>query len=208
MVSIKRKKPIPESPATRVPLLRQPVSDVLWVPREDLLPNDYNPNHVPPRELALLRHSILVDGWTQPIVCLDDGRTIVDGFHRWSVSGDPAIAALTGGLVPIVCIDADRTKRIAATVRHNRARGHHGIAPMSQIVHELRDAGLSDGEIQRELGMEEEEVIRLGDQSKMPERVARAVGGFSESWQPENYRKDPPPAPQPTSDGRRLEAEE
>ncbi len=161
----------------------QPVSSVTWVPREKLIPNDYNPNHVPPLELKLLKRSILAQGWTQPIVVLSDGKTIVDGFHRWTVSGDKQIVALTGGHVPIVIIDADETQRVAATIRHNRARGEHGITPMCSIVRRFLDAGLTIEEVMAELGMQREEVLRLADQRGRPE----AVGGekeFNGGWQP------------------------
>lgn len=161
----------------------QPVSSVTWVPRDSLIPNDYNPNHVPPLELKLLKRSILAQGWTQPIVVLSDGKTIVDGFHRWTVSVDKQIAAMTGGLVPIVIIDADETQRVAATIRHNRARGEHGITPMCSIVRGFLDSGLTIEEVMAELGMQREEVLRLADQRGRPE----AVGGdkeFSSGWQP------------------------
>jgi len=164
-------------------LARQPVSRVRWVPRASLVPNDYNPNHVPPLELKLLKRSILLQGWTQPIVVLADGVTIVDGFHRWTVAGDKQIAALTGGLVPVVVIDADQTQRVAATIRHNRARGEHGITPMSSIVSGLLASGLAIEEVMAELGMQREEVLRLADQRGRPE----AIGGersFGAAWEP------------------------
>lgn len=165
------------------PVACQPVSRVRWVPRASLVPNDYNPNHVPPLELKLLKRSILLQGWTQPIVVLADGVTIVDGFHRWTVAGDKQVAALTGGLVPIVVIDADPTQRVAATIRHNRARGEHGITPMSSIVSGLLASGLAIEEVMAELGMQREEVLRLADQRGRPE----AIGGdraFGAAWEP------------------------
>lgn len=81
-------------------------------------------------------------------------------------------------------IDADATQRVAATIRHNRARGEHGINPMSSIVAGLLESGLSIEEIMAELGMQREEVLRLADQRGRPE----AVGGgrlFGEAWTPE-----------------------
>jgi ParB-like chromosome segregation protein Spo0J len=69
---------------------QQPISNVQWIDRELLQANDYNPNHVASPELRLLAQSILESGWTQPIVArsVDNGRyEIVDGFHRWTVSG-------------------------------------------------------------------------------------------------------------------------
>ena len=65
-----------------------PVAHVQWVKRDTLHANDYNPNVVARTERALLKLSIMEDGWTQPIVARTDGE-IVDGFHRWSISADP-----------------------------------------------------------------------------------------------------------------------
>ena len=105
-------------------LEKQPVSTVRWIHRDELQPNDYNPNKVMPPELELLVLSIIEDGWTQPIVCLSD-LTIVDGFHRYTVSADPRIIAQTNGYVPVVIITADPIHRKMSTIRHNRARGQH-----------------------------------------------------------------------------------
>jgi ParB-like chromosome segregation protein Spo0J len=69
---------------------KQPVNQVQWIDRNELNANDYNPNYVAPPELELLKTSIKEDGWTQPIVILQD-KTIVDGFHRWTVSADPEL---------------------------------------------------------------------------------------------------------------------
>lgn len=74
-------------------VLANPVDDlqleqlkIEWVPRQSLRPNLYNPNRMSDHDRALLRQSILEDGWTQPIVTLVDG-TIVDGEQRWTTSG-------------------------------------------------------------------------------------------------------------------------
>ena len=65
---------------------------VEWVPRKTLRTNIYNPNRMTSQDRALLRQSILEDGWTQPIVTLLDG-TIVDGEQRWTVAGGPIAVA-------------------------------------------------------------------------------------------------------------------
>lgn len=162
---------------------KQPVSTVEWVNRSTLKANDYNPNHVAPPELELLKVSILRDGWTQPIVTLADGQTIVDGFHRWTVSGDAEVAKITNGKVPIVKMNhqASSSERMAATIRHNRARGVHGIKPMAEIVRAMLEEDLPVERICAELGMEAEEVMRLADQIGM---VALGANGFGNGWEP------------------------
>lgn len=162
---------------------KQPISSVQWVPRGSLKANSYNPNRVAPPELELLRVSIREDGWTQPVVTLADG-TIVDGFHRWTVSADRDIRAMTGGLVPVVVIDADPAHRMMSTIRHNRARGTHAVLRMAEIVRAMVGAGLKPEEICRRLGMEDEELERLLDRSGMTVRGTVGVEGFGRAWVP------------------------
>ena len=118
----------------------QPIDAVEWVARDTLTSNGYNPNHVARPELKLLKLSIMADGWTQPIVAREDGQ-IVDGFHRWTISADPEISALTNGLVPVVRLRPalEMADQMASTIRHNRARGQHGVIPMADIVTSLKD---------------------------------------------------------------------
>lgn len=126
--------------------------------------------------MRLLKTSILEDGWTQPLVVNPD-NTIVDGFHRWTLAADKEIAALTGGLVPVVYLHGktEGEKRMA-TIRHNRARGTHGVLQMSAIVEDMLGEGLSVLEIMKQLGMEREEVERLANQAGILEFIE---GGFS-----------------------------
>lgn len=168
-----------------------PIANVVWTDPADLRANDYNPNQVYPPELDLLKTSLRLSGWTQPIVARPDGE-IVDGFHRWSIHNpesplyDEALATRTGGLVPVVRLPADtpRSEQMMATVRHNRARGEHAVLKMAGIVRSLHDEqGLSFEEIGERLGMEEEEIDRLYDSGGMTQR-GRAEA-FSAGWVPE-----------------------
>jgi len=168
----------------------QPVANVHWISRDLLHANGYNPNRVAGPEMALLALSIIEDGWTQPIVIVDevdeDGlHEIVDGFHRWTVSGDPAVYALTGGMVPVVILrpDLDPSHQRMSTVRHNRARGVHYVVSMAEIVEELVAAGISEDEVARRLGMEDEEVRRLREHGTMPTRGSGPE--FSRAWAPQ-----------------------
>lgn len=162
----------------------QPINTVIWRSRDTLKANDYNPNRVAPPELKLLKISILSDGWTQPIVINND-YTIVDGFHRWTVSGDPEVSALTDGLVPTVMLQGKtRADKQMATIRHNRARGTHIVVEMSNIVKEMIDQGLTGKEIQEKLQMEKEEVIRLLQRSGIPKSDVFKDKDFSKSWKP------------------------
>lgn len=162
----------------------QPVSAVRWVKRDDLRANAYNPNHVARPELRLLRESILRSGWTQPIVARPDGE-IVDGFHRWRLAADPAIAVMTDGRVPVAYLPAETPlpEQMAATIRHNRARGEHGVTPMAEIVRVLvAEHGWTAADFTRGMGMEAEEAQRLADRSGMPVRAG--ADAFGNGWVP------------------------
>lgn len=169
------------------PLKNEPVDCVLWVKNERVDANDYNPNTVAPPEMKLLQISIESDGYTQPIVAMEEGKgfVVVDGFHRNRVGKEcTPIRDRVYGYLPISVINSDRQDRsdlIAATIRHNRARGKHQIDAMSEIVVELKRRNWSSEKIGRELGMDPDEVLRLCQVSGLAEMFANRE--FSEAWE-------------------------
>ncbi|EKS1627076.1 ParB/RepB/Spo0J family partition protein, partial [Escherichia coli] len=81
--------------------------------------------------------------------------------------------------LPVTCINPERkgqASRIAATIRHNRARGKHQITSMSDIVRDLSRLGWTDERIGTELGMDQDEVLRL-----------KQISGLTELFQEENF---------------------
>lgn len=146
--------------------LLNPLKNVKIVNRDLLKPNNYNPNKVSEENLKLLIQSILVNGWTMPIVVRPD-YTIIDGFHRWTVSGREPLKSKLNGMVPIVIVDhKDEAEDMYGTITHNRARGTHLLEPMKAIVKKLFADGKTTKEICKELGMKPEEVFRLSDFSR------------------------------------------
>lgn len=178
---------IREKLAKHSPFNQEPVDCVKWV-RSDLVEaNDYNPNSVAPVEMKLLQTSIESDGYTQPIVAWqrDKAFEVVDGFHRHKVGKDcDEIRERVSGYLPLVVINAgrqDKGDRMAATIRHNRARGKHRVDSMSSIVVELKKRKWSDARIAKELGMEPDEVLRLAQISGLADIFADQE--FSEAWE-------------------------
>lgn len=169
------------------PFAHEPVDFVEWVPADTVTANDYNPNQVAAPEMELLALSIQADGYTQPIVAMDEGdqHTVVDGFHRHRVGKENEdVRRRVNGYLPVVSIRTDREDRgdrIAATIRHNRARGKHQVIGMSDIVLELKRRNWSDDKIGRELGMDPDEVLRLAQITGLAE--AFKDRDFSEAWQ-------------------------
>lgn len=176
------------------PFKTEPVDFVRWVKNPLVHANDYNPNSVAPPEMELLRHSIASDGYTQPIVSMPDSAgsfEVIDGFHRHRVGKEcEDIQSRVHGYLPLVQIrlsQHDKNDRMAATIRHNRARGAHKVDSMADIVVELKRRFWSDEKIAKELGMEPDEVLRLTQVTGLAGLFSDRE--FSEAWEADTLRE-------------------
>jgi ParB-like chromosome segregation protein Spo0J len=174
-----------------------PISNVKWLDRTELSPNLYNPNKVAPPEMALLKQSILQDGWLFPIIVFDKSihiegltdnadkskYTIIDGFHRYTISGDKDVYKLSNGKVPVVILNPSNP--LATTVRMNRAKGTHAVLKMGDIVKHQIDNGKPISDIMKEFGMEKEEVVRLSNRMGIHKSEIIIDTDWSNSWIPE-----------------------
>lgn len=179
------------------PFAAEPVDCVLWIKAEEIEANDYNPNAVAPPEMKLLERSISEDGYTQPIVSWlreDERREVVDGFHRNRIGRESeTVRARIHGYLPVTTINTDRTDRgdrIAATIRHNRARGKHRVDSMSDIVIELKKRNWTNAKIAKELGMDDDEILRLCQIGGLAEVFGNEE--FSEAWDAAQFIDDVP----------------
>ncbi|WP_210251357.1 IbrB-like domain-containing protein [Aureimonas psammosilenae] len=169
------------------PFREEPVDLVTWVRSDTIRGNSYNPNTVAPPEMRLLRRSIEADGYTQPIVaCAEgDGVVVVDGFHRHRVGKESStVRKRVKGYLPVTAIRTERNNakdRIASTIRHNRARGVHGVEPMRDIVVTLLREGWADEEVAKEVGMDADEVLRFKQIAGLPELFRNVE--WSKAWE-------------------------
>lgn len=137
--------------------------------------------------MELLEVSIMNDGYTQPVVTFPNNNKIevVDGFHRTRVSKESKIVReRVFGYTPTVIIrkeQSDKNDRIASTIRHNRARGKHQVDAMSEIILELKNRNWKNERIARELGMDEEEILRLCQITGLQDIFKD--DDFSKSWE-------------------------
>lgn len=156
---------------------------VMGIPIEMIQANDYNPNAVATPEMRLLYISIKEDTYTMPTVVIYDERikkyVIVDGFHRYSTMlRNKDIYDKNDGYLPCVVLEKDINQRMASTVRHNRARGKHSVAGMSNIVFDMLKNGVSDTEICDKIGLEAQELVRL-----------KYISGFAKMFEGHEYGK-------------------
>lgn len=163
--------------------LFEPLRNIQFIDRDKIIPNDYNPNKVLENNMKLLTQSILSNGFCFPIVIRPD-YTIIDGFHRWIVSGREPLKTLLGNKVPVVIVaHENRADDMAGTITFNRARGTHLLEPMENIVQELLAEGLTVDEISKKLGMTREEIFRLSkiDRESFLKIMTERTKGYSEA---------------------------
>ena len=157
--------------------------ELQFIDHDLVKPNDYNPNKVLEKNLKLLIESIMNNGFCFPIVIRPD-YTIIDGFHRWLVSGREPLRTALGGKIPVVIVHHDtQADDMAGTITFNRARGTHLLEPMENIVKKLIGEGLSVEDISKKIGMSKEEIFRLSDldREKFLELMASREQRFSKA---------------------------
>ncbi|HCU0055269.1 IbrB-like domain-containing protein [Proteus mirabilis] len=173
------------------PFKNEPTDCVLWIKQQQVIANDYNPNVMSPTEKRLLETSLVKNGYTQPVVVLPIQQSknkpsqwqVVDGYHRYLLSKKNSLNKRINGYLPITILDVEShtmADQMAATIRHNRARGQHQVAAMSDIVRDLSRLGWNDQKIGDELGMSQDEVLRLKQISGLAELFSE--NDFSEAW--------------------------
>jgi ParB-like chromosome segregation protein Spo0J len=159
-----------------------PCADALLAARELLSANTYNPNHVSPDKMALLERSIRDNGFCFPIVTIWDDENerlvIVDGFHRYLVSGPDYLGM---SHVPVVVLTHTVAQRMAATVQFNKARGVHQVDLDADVVKALLGQGLSDEEVAERLGLELDAVHRYKSIAGVAALFAKA--DYSIAWE-------------------------
>ena len=116
-------------------------------------------------EKQLLLRSMLDHGITQPlVVCAEKEQSyiLIDGYHRLSlIKKNKELRKRLDHKVPVVTLNLPNSERIVATIRHNRARGHHQVEEISEVVKTLASNGWPSERIMKALGMDADEITRL-----------------------------------------------
>ena len=151
----------PQFVNTEKGVIKLPCMNTMLVDINDIIANDYNPNHVAKTEMELLLTSITLNGFTYATTCVYDEESdkfiIVDGYHRYFVFK----YCLKAKQMPIVLTVLSADERMYATVQFNRARGVHSIDSMGDLVGSLQRSGATEAEMCEKLGMKAEEIKRL-----------------------------------------------
>lgn len=167
--------------------MQHPINNVEWVDVELLQANSWNPNFVQSQEFKLLEHSILSNGWIQPILVAKegDGYTIIDGFHRATLAKQSKkINELTEGKVPVCVMDISAADRIMLTIRINRAKGTHMAFKMAENIKSLvTEHGLSDDDIMKGIGCGKAE-LELLKVTNVFKKLDVENTPYSKAWYP------------------------
>jgi ParB-like chromosome segregation protein Spo0J len=167
-----------------------PLNNIQWISTDQITANDYNPNVVLNAELRLLEFSIIKNGWIQPIIVNQEegqeGYTIIDGFHRWSLTNiSKVLHKRDGGKVPCVVMNLTKEERMLLTIRINRAKGSHIAYKMAEVVKELIGKGLDPKYIGESIGANKQEIdlLLMDDVFKMKDIQNHK---YSKAWYPKN----------------------
>ena len=145
-------------------------------------PNEWNPNRQSDHDFELLTRSIEEDGFTQPIVVVNNESNpnykykIVDGEHRWR-----AASAMGFDEIPIVVVPMTEAQAKIATFRHNRARGSEDYELASSLMKDLESMGALDW-AQDSLMLDQTEIDRMLEDAPVPDVLGEEE--WTEAWEP------------------------
>ncbi len=155
--------------------------NIKLVPRDMVIANSYNPNAVPLDKMELLKQSIIDNGFCFPIVTIWDNDlekyVIIDGFHRFIICQHDWLDIPE---VPVVVLDHDISKRMAATMQFNKARGVHQVDLDAELIRSLLEQGQNEEEISIHLGIDIETIHRYKSLTGIAELFKNSQ--YSMSW--------------------------
>jgi ParB-like chromosome segregation protein Spo0J len=159
-----------------------PCCNTVLVSTKLVVENQYNPNYVPAEKMKLLMQSIVDNGFCFPVVVIYDDESelfvVIDGFHRTIIGGN---GWLEFDYIPLVVLDHDIKRRMAATVQFNKARGVHQVDLDADVIRALIEQGMTEDEICAHLGIDEETVHRYKQLTGIAELFKNA--DYSMSWE-------------------------
>lgn len=165
-----------------------PCSSVYWVhPGQiTLFPGDNG--FLDEKRTELLQRSLLSDGMIAPLLVTPPDEAgqlfLLDGYRRYQLfQQSRPLQVRLQGLLPVCearMTSAQPVNACALRIRLNRARGVQTVEQLMEKVRFLSEKGWSQGRIGQELGMEEDEVLRLLQLSGL--RHLFADHEFSQAW--------------------------
>lgn len=159
-----------------------PCVDTVLVIRHLVQANTYNPNGMPDQKREDLIESILLAGFAYGVASWWDDDlekfVVVDGFHRWLVSGFDDLGL---AYVPVTPLDLTPPERMMATWMFNKARGFHQVDLDAELIRSLIEQGVNEEEIVKHLGIDLDTVHRYKQVTGIAELFRGAQ--YSMAWE-------------------------
>lgn len=159
-----------------------PCVNTIIVARHLVQANTYNPNAMPDEKKEALEESIKLAGFAYPVAAWWDNDqrlfVIVDGFHRWLITGYDHLGMEH---IPVVPLDLTPEQRMMATWTFNKARGHHQVDLDAELIRRLIEQGVEEDDIATKLGVDIETIYRYKQVTGIVELFKNAQ--YSMSWE-------------------------
>lgn len=156
-----------------------------WVDASTLKLASWRTTYVIKSDLEVLARSLEDYGWLQPIVVQASSNTIIDGAHRWMISGNLSkLRKITNGNVPVIFIDCDDIEAMLMHGRLNRGRGEVVAQKLSRIIKSvIRSRKYGEADIKRMFVMHMDEVDLMVDGTLLIDKNI-SEHKYSSAWVP------------------------
>lgn len=114
--------------------------EIIWVHRDQLHPNGWNPNKMTAFMYAKAYESISENGFFDPILCRPHpekslGFQIIDGEHRWMVGSDLGMDTF-----PVIVRDVDDVTAKKLTLIANELHGQADPQKVTELLREILES--------------------------------------------------------------------
>lgn len=159
--------------------------EMQWVEASTLKLASWRTTYIIKSDLEVLARSMEDYGWLQPIIVQKSSNTIIDGAHRWMISGNlKKLRKMTEETVPVIFVDCDDIEAMLMHGRLNRGRGEVVAQKLSRIVRSvIRSRKYGEADIKRMFVMHMDEVDLMVDGTLLFDKNI-SEHKYSSAWVP------------------------
>jgi DNA-binding transcriptional regulator/RsmH inhibitor MraZ len=156
-----------------------------WVDASLLKLAPWRTTYIIKTDLEVLARSMEDYGWLQPLVVQKSSNMIIDGAHRWMISGNLGkLRKATDNTVPVLYVDCDDIEAMLMHGRLNRGRGEVLAQKLSRIIKSvIRSRKYGETDIKRMFVMHMDEVDLMVDGTLLIDKNI-SEHKYSSAWVP------------------------
>lgn len=155
------------------------------LPVEQVQPNRWNVNRVPPEIFAKLREYVKKVGFLEPIVVrsLDAGKyEIIGGEHRWRIANELGLRT-----VPAAIVELDEKQARIASLNLNEMHGGFVPSLLAELLHEL-SGNTSIEDLASMLPWDESQLADFEDLLRVPDGLMEELQADADRMERERPR--------------------